>query len=63
MAARLYVVQQDGGIKVLRNGVATVFADLSTKVTAGGERGPLGLAFPVKVTRSGGGAIARGLRA
>jgi glucose/arabinose dehydrogenase len=46
--ARLFVVEQRGRIRVIRNGsvVATPFLDLSSKVSAtGSERGLLGLAF------------------
>jgi len=44
---RLYVVEQAGRIRVVRNGQLqqTPFLDLSDRVTAGGERGLLGLAF------------------
>ncbi|MBM3696313.1 MAG: PQQ-dependent sugar dehydrogenase, partial [Actinobacteria bacterium] len=43
---RLFVVEQDGRIQVLRRGERLgVFLDLSTLVSLGGERGLLGLAF------------------
>jgi hypothetical protein len=44
---RLYLVEQGGRIRVLRNGQlqAAVFLDVSDRITAGGERGLLGLAF------------------
>jgi len=44
---RLFIVEQDGRLKVLQPGSATaqVFLDLSSKVLFGGERGLLGLAF------------------
>jgi hypothetical protein len=48
---RLYVVEQRGTIQVVRNGVASTFADLRATVRgpgdaeAGGEEGLLGLAF------------------
>ena len=44
---RLFIVQQGGLIRVIRNGVmqTTPFLDLRSKVSTGGERGLLGLAF------------------
>jgi glucose/arabinose dehydrogenase len=44
---RLYVVEQGGRIRVVRSGQlqAASFLDVSDRVTAGGERGLLGLAF------------------
>jgi len=46
---RLFVVEQAGVIKVFKNDSAiatsTVFLDIQQKVTSGGERGLLGLAF------------------
>jgi hypothetical protein len=46
---RLFVVEQAGIIKVFENtsstSTASVFLDIKSKVTAGGERGLLGLAF------------------
>jgi len=46
-ARRLFVVEQTGRIRVIRDGVllAQPFLDLSALVSAGGERGLLGLAF------------------
>jgi len=46
-ANRLYVVQQSGRVTVLQNGrrVARPFLDVSGRISAGGERGLLGLAF------------------
>ncbi|HST40756.1 MAG TPA: PQQ-dependent sugar dehydrogenase, partial [Conexibacter sp.] len=43
---RLYVVEQGGVVKVVKGGVATVFADLSALVQSGGEEGLLSIAFP-----------------
>ncbi|MEK6688442.1 MAG: PQQ-dependent sugar dehydrogenase [Gemmatimonadota bacterium] len=45
--ARLFVVEQGGIIKVIRNGqlLSTPFLDLRSRVSTGGERGLLGLAF------------------
>jgi glucose/arabinose dehydrogenase len=45
--ARLFVVEQTGAIRIVRDGtlVATPFLDLSDRVLAQGERGLLGLAF------------------
>jgi glucose/arabinose dehydrogenase len=44
---RLYVVEQVGRIRVIRNGVVlpAPFLDITSKVKAGGEQGLLGLAF------------------
>ena len=45
--ARLFIVEQVGRIRVVKNGqlVATPFLDLTAKVNAGGERGLLSVAF------------------
>ncbi|HYO43649.1 MAG TPA: PQQ-dependent sugar dehydrogenase [Candidatus Limnocylindrales bacterium] len=47
-SGRLYVAEQPGRIRVIENGVvsATPFLDIADRVTAGGERGLLGVAFP-----------------
>jgi glucose/arabinose dehydrogenase len=47
-SGRLFVVEQGGRIRIVRGGRAltTPFLDISGRVTAGGERGLLGLAFP-----------------
>ena len=44
---RLFIVEQTGRIRVIRNGVlqSAPFLDLRSKVSTGGERGLLGLAF------------------
>ena len=44
----LYVVEQEGRIRIVRDGtlVADPFLDIAGLVTAGGEQGLLGLAFP-----------------
>jgi glucose/arabinose dehydrogenase len=44
---RLYVVEQGGTIRVIRNGQlqAAPFLDVSSRLSSGGERGLLGLAF------------------
>jgi glucose/arabinose dehydrogenase len=44
---RLYVVEQGGRVRVIRNGElqATPFLDVSGRISSGGERGLLGLAF------------------
>jgi glucose/arabinose dehydrogenase len=44
---RLYVVEQGGRIRIVRNGQiqATPFIDISGRLSTGGERGLLGLAF------------------
>jgi len=47
-SGRLFLVQQNGIIRIYQNGalVSTPFLDIRSKVTSGGERGLLGLAFP-----------------
>jgi len=43
---RLYVVEQGGRIRVVRNGqIAATFLDVASRISSGGERGLLGLAF------------------
>ena len=46
-SGRLFVVEQGGRIKVIKNGntLATPFLNISGKLSLGGERGLLGLAF------------------
>ncbi|MFP3832016.1 PQQ-dependent sugar dehydrogenase [Chryseobacterium sp. SIMBA_028] len=54
--SRLFVVQQDGIIKILQpNGAinATNFLNISTKILYGGERGLLGLAFHPQYSTNG----------
>ena len=50
-----YVPQQEGIVRVVRNGVLqpTPFLDLSGAISIGGERGLLGLAFPPDYAASG----------
>jgi len=45
--SRIFVVEQPGRIRVIRDGtlVAAPFLDISGRISAGGERGLLGLAF------------------
>ncbi|MFL6336268.1 MAG: PQQ-dependent sugar dehydrogenase [Pyrinomonadaceae bacterium] len=45
---RLFIVEQGGRIRVVKNGalLSTPFLDISTRISTGGERGLLGLAFP-----------------
>jgi uncharacterized repeat protein (TIGR01451 family) len=47
-SGRLFIVEQPGRIRIVKNGalLATSFLDISTRITSGGERGTLGLAFP-----------------
>jgi glucose/arabinose dehydrogenase len=54
-AGRLFVVQQSGAIVVLRNGrrQRAPFLDVSRLISAGGERGLLGLAFHPDYARNG----------
>lgn len=44
---RLFIVEQDGYIRIIENGVtlATPFLDIDNKISSGDERGLLGLAF------------------
>ena len=52
---RLFFVEQPGFIRIAKNGtlVATPFLDIHTKVTYGGERGLLGLAFHPQYASNG----------
>jgi glucose/arabinose dehydrogenase len=54
---RLFVVEQAGVIKVFENNesvnAASIFLNISNRVTSGGELGLLGLAFPPKFNESG----------
>ena len=52
---RVMVVEQGGVIQVMRGGrrLDTPLLDIRSKVTAGGEQGLLGLAFPPDYARSG----------
>lgn len=45
--ARLFIVEQPGRIRIVQNGnlLPTPFLDITSKVTAGGERGLLSMAF------------------
>ncbi|MEK7790849.1 MAG: PQQ-dependent sugar dehydrogenase, partial [Deltaproteobacteria bacterium] len=49
-SGRLFIVEQEGKIKIMRKGVLEkkLFLDISDRVKAGGERGLLGLAFHPK---------------
>jgi glucose/arabinose dehydrogenase len=53
--SRLFVVEQPGRIRVIRNGslLATPFLDLTAKVTSGGERGLLSVAFHPQYASNG----------
>jgi glucose/arabinose dehydrogenase len=54
-SGRIFVVQQGGRIRIVRNGVAEAspFLDISGRISTGGERGLLGLAFPPDYARKG----------
>jgi hypothetical protein len=43
--SRVFVVEQTGRIKMVKNGVVTTFLDIVGKVASGGERGLLSVAF------------------
>ena len=47
-SGRIFVAEQGGAIRIIRNGVVVPqpFLNISSLVTAGGEQGLLGLAFP-----------------
>jgi glucose/arabinose dehydrogenase len=51
--ARLFVVEQPGRIRLLRDGTLAVALDITDRVGAGGERGLLGLAFHPDAARNG----------
>jgi glucose/arabinose dehydrogenase len=54
-SGRLFVVEQTGRIKVVKNGVVnrTLFLDVSNEISKGGEQGLLGLAFHPKYETNG----------
>jgi glucose/arabinose dehydrogenase len=52
-ADRLYVVEQPGRIILYEGGSGSVFLDITEKVSSGGERGLLGLAFHPDYTQNG----------
>lgn len=53
--ARLFVVEQAGRVRIIKNGqlLATPFLDLSTRVSSGGERGLLSIAFHPQFASNG----------
>jgi glucose/arabinose dehydrogenase len=53
--ARVFVVEQGGRIRIVKDGVlqAGSFLDLSSRISSGGERGLLGLAFHPDYRRNG----------
>jgi len=53
--ARLFVVEQGGRIRIVRGGavVAASFLDISARISSGGERGLLGLAFHPRYSENG----------
>jgi glucose/arabinose dehydrogenase len=52
---RLFVVEQGGKIRIIRNGalVATPFLDIGARIVSGGEQGLLGLAFHPNYAQNG----------
>src|SRR5256714_214705 len=52
---RLFVVEQGGKIRIVKNGVlqSSPFLDISVRISTGGERGLLGLAFPPGYAQKG----------
>jgi glucose/arabinose dehydrogenase len=53
--ARLFVVEQTGRIRIIQNGtvLATPFLDVTAKITSGGERGLLSMAFHPQYATNG----------
>jgi glucose/arabinose dehydrogenase len=54
-ASRLFIVEQTGRIKIVKNGslLSSPFLDLSSQVSSTGERGLLGLAFHPQYAQNG----------
>lgn len=54
-SGRLFVVEQGGRVRVVRDGAVSpgAFLDVSRDISAGGERGLLGLAFPTDYAKHG----------
>jgi glucose/arabinose dehydrogenase len=52
-ASRVFVVQRGGAIALVENGVVSTFADLTSSVLAGDERGLLSMAFAPDYATSG----------
>jgi glucose/arabinose dehydrogenase len=54
-SGRLFILEQDGVIRIFQNGslLATPFLDIRDEVLSGGERGLLGLAFHPQYTQNG----------
>ncbi len=54
-SGRLFVIEQGGRIRIVKSGVllSTPFLDIATRISSGGERGLLGLAFPPDYARKG----------
>jgi glucose/arabinose dehydrogenase len=54
-SGRIFVVEQGGRIRIVKGGVLqpTPFLDISTRISSGGERGLLGLAFAPDYARRG----------
>ena len=54
-SGRIFVVQQGGQIRIIKNGVllTTPFLDVSTRIACCGERGLLGLAFDPQYSNNG----------
>ncbi|MCP4684411.1 MAG: glucose dehydrogenase [bacterium] len=53
--SRLFVVEQSGSIRLIKSGVtqSTPFLDIRSRVSSGGERGLLGLAFHPRYSENG----------
>jgi glucose/arabinose dehydrogenase len=53
--ARLFIVEQTGAIRIVKDGVLLTdpFLDLSSRISSGGERGLLGMAFDPDYATSG----------
>ena len=52
---RIFVVEQGGRVRIVKSGVlqSSPFLDIAGRISAGGERGLLGLAFPPDYARKG----------
>src|SRR3954451_2663536 len=54
-ASRLFIVEQTGAIRIVKDGnlLPTPFLDINSKISSGGEQGLLGLAFDPDYAASG----------
>ncbi len=54
-SGRVFVVEQPGRVRIVKDGalLSTPFLDITTRVSSGGERGLLGVAFPPRYAAKG----------